>query len=510
MGLSLTLREVSEAADAVSAGVLHQEALRFLAKGAQKMVGTDPGAGTPEQKRTLQTSLKSDLRLHGLDYEVVMRQASRIRRSYLARWAGALRGPTPPRAERAARAIASHLLDMGYSSDFLHRWWKYRLHHEPGHRSFADIVDDAEGLAQASERGFEVMVPIARAIPLRQGQPPPAWRSARDVSAWLRRNGSDTSGIRQDGGLLLQVEALDLGAAVARVAELLDQLAARIAVGTKRGLALLGHVWVEGVRRGFPLDRAGRGVWAEALERENQLYDLRSTTGTRAMPARENQPYDARSTARIRAAIELLAHLQSSSPGAAVAGGWAAIEALLSEPGTERVQAADRLAMLVACSHPRAELTALSYAVSRGDGELAGRLKDLDDNRRRCDMVAHAISEGAIHDRLSAADHAALVRTQEMLSEPRRILLLVKEHAASAFRRLYRQRNLVLHGARMDAVALRASLRTAAPLVGAGIDRIVHAHYVDNLAPLPLTARATLALATVGTADGPRLTGLLE
>lgn len=513
VGLSLTLREVLEAADAVSAGVLHQEALRFVAQGARKMVGTDPGAGTVEQKRTLQTSLKSDLRLHGLDYEVVMRQASRIRGAYLARWAGALRGPTPPRTERAARAIASHLLDMGYSSDFLHRWWKYRLHHEPGHRSFADIVDDAEGLAQASERRFEVMVPIARAIRLRQGQPPPAWRSARDVSAWLRRNGSDASGIRQDGGRLLQVEALDPHAAVARVAELLDQLAARIAVGTKGGLALLGHVWIEGVPRGFRLDHAGRGVWVEALERENQLYDLRYSSGTRAAaaPARENQPYDARSTARIRAAIELLAHLQSSSPGAAVAGGWAAIEALLSEPGTDRVQAADRLAMLVACSHPRAELTALSYAVSRGDGELAGRLRDLDDNRRRCDMVAHAISQGAVgHDRLSAADHAALVRTQEMLSEPRRIPLLVKEHAASAFRRLYRQRNMVLHGARMDAVALRASLRTAAPLVGAGIDRIVHAHYVDNLAPLPLTARATLAVATVGTTDGPCLAGLLE
>lgn len=459
VGLSLTLREVLEAADAVSAGVLHQEALRFLARGAQKIVGTDPGAGTVEEKRTLQTSLKSDLRLHGLDYEVVMRQASTIRGSYLARWAVALRSPTPPRAERAARAIASHLLDMGYSSDFLHRWWKYRLHHEPGHRSFADIVDDAEGLAQASERRFEVMVPIVRAIRLKPGQPPPAWRSARDVSAWLRRNGA--SGIRQDGGLLLQVEALDPDAAVARVAELLDQLAARIAVGTKGGLALLGHVWIEGVPRGFRLDRAGRGVWVEALERENQLYDLRSSSGTRAVaaPARENQPYDARSTARIPAAIELLAHLQSSSPGAAVAGGWAAIEALLSEPGTDRVQAADRLAMLVACSHPRAELTALSYAVSRGDGELAGRLRDLDDNRRRCDMVAHAISEGAVgHDRLSAADRAALVRTQEMLSEPGRILLLVKEHAASTFRRLYRQRNMVLHGARMDAVALRASV----------------------------------------------------
>jgi hypothetical protein len=41
-------------------------------------------------------------------------------------------------------------------------------------------------------------------------------------------------------------------------------------------------------------------------------------------------------------------------------------------------------------------------------------------------------------------------------------------------RRLYRQRNLVLHWGRMNAVGLRAALRTAAPLVGAGMDRIAH------------------------------------
>ena len=513
VGLSLTLREVLEAADAVRAGVLHQEAMGFLANSAQKMVGTDPGAENDEEKRLLQATLKSKLRLDGLDYEVVRQQASTIRGAYLARWGGALRDRSPPGAERAARAIAAHLLDMGYSSDFLHRWWKYRLHHEPGHRSFADIVDDAQRLAQAPERCFEVMVPISRAIRWTRGHPPAAWRSPQDVAAWLRRHGSGASGIRQDGGFLFHVEALDPDAAVARVAELLDQLAARMEVGTKRGLALLGRVWIEGVAQAFRLDRARRGVWVEALERENQLYNVRSTGSipAAAVTERENEPSDGRSTGRIHAAIELLAHLQSSSPGAAVAGGWAAIEALLSEPGSDRARAADRLAMLVACSYPRAELTGLSYAISRGDGELAERLKEIGDNRRRCDKVASALSSGAVgHDGLCGSDRAAVFRTRKMLSEPRQTLTLVEEHATNAFRRLYRQRNMVLHGARMNAVALRASLRTASPLVGAGIDRIVHAHYVDNLAPLPLTARAKLALATLGTADGPGITNLLE
>ena len=42
VGLSLTLREVLEAAEAVSAGVLSPSSLNFLANVAQKIAGTDP------------------------------------------------------------------------------------------------------------------------------------------------------------------------------------------------------------------------------------------------------------------------------------------------------------------------------------------------------------------------------------------------------------------------------------------------------------------------------------
>ena len=233
-------------------------------------------------------------------------------------------------------------------------------------------------------------------------------------------------------------------------------------------------------------------VWVKAPEREGQLFDVHSS-------------------GRIHAAIELLSHLQSSSPGAAVAGGWAAIEALLSEPANDNVEAADRLATLVACSYPRAELTALSYDILRADRGLAARLQGVHENRRRCDIIADALLEGTlVSNQLRGSVSAAAARALEMLQHPRKTLALVREHASNAFRRLYRQRNMVLHGARTDAVALRASLRTAAPLVGAGIDRIVHAHYVGNVAPFPLTARAQIALATIGTDGGPVITTLLD
>ena len=98
----------------------------------------------------------------------------------------------------------------------------------------------------------------------------------------------------------------------------------------------------------------------------------------------------------------------------------------------------------------------------------------------------------------------------KLIADPQLVLRDVESHAALAFRRFYRQRNLVLHGGRTGAVALRASLRTVAPLVGAGMDRIVHAHLIAGTHPLDLAARARLEISRAGSRDGSPLTALLE
>ena len=77
-------------------------------------------------------------------------------------------------------------------------------------------------------------------------------------------------------------------------------------------------------------------------------------------------------------AMELVAPLDSES------GAGAGIEALLTGPGDEdRVSAADRMASLVACSFPRAELTALSYELEKEGGVVADQLKVCTTNRDR-------------------------------------------------------------------------------------------------------------------------------
>jgi hypothetical protein len=212
---------------------------------------------------------------------------------------------------------------------------------------------------------------------------------------------------------------------------------------------------------------------------------------------RENQLYTALPTSNIDAALELLGSLNEGPPGPAVASGWAAIEALLLGPGDSgnRGIAGDRLASLIACSFPRAELTSLAHAHIQSAADLlADQLKSLRTNRERIELLTKTLLAGHKLVLSSESDRLAESRIKTLLSCPRSSLLDIEEHATRALRRMYRQRNLVLHWGRMNAVCLRAALRTAAPLVGAGIDRIVHAWFSKNTSPLELAARARVRL----------------
>lgn len=80
----------------------------------------------------------------------------------------------------------------------------------------------------------------------------------------------------------------------------------------------------------------------------------------------------------------------------------------------------------------------------------------------------------------------------------------------TALRRFYRQRNILMHGGTTNSIALSTALRTAAPLVSAGLDRITHAALVEGITPLQLAARAKLNLELVGSSDGRHLVDLLE
>ena len=490
-GIVLTLREILQASEQVANGVLSDASLRSAASWAIIVAGRDPGAGDDARKKQVQRALRSDdkgdgIALRSAQYRTIQIIADEMEPAYLSRWATALRNPQNcPGPERTARAIGSHLLDAGFSSDFLHRWWTYKCKYEPGTKALAEIVDDAAALLAQGPRSFEILVAFEHApkgVP--SGKPKAEWLPNKEVSKWLSKHKFNVRGLRQRGGMKLLVEARDPLSAAELATETIDRLISRVSLGseTRNRLVPLPQIWIGGERDPLPLTPRRRRVEIHALHRENRLYDLSEFS-------------------IVDAAMELVAPLDSEPPSPAVAGGWGAIEALLTGPGDpERVLAADRMASLVACSFVRAELTTLSYQAEKEGGPIAVALKACLTNRDRCGVLAKTIQDGVPVAFTNDSDLAALARITALYASPSATLRDIEGHVSTCFRRLYRHRNMVLHGAKTDALGLRACLRTAAPLVGAGLDRIAHAWFVESRHPLELAARARLRLDTLGTA----------
>jgi len=200
---------------------------------------------------------------------------------------------------------------------------------------------------------------------------------------------------------------------------------------------------------------------------------------------------------RIDAALELLAPLDRGPAAPAVSGAWAAIETLLVAPGDQgKGDAGDRLATLVACSFPRAELTRLAHQyTATHDDHLAEAIHTASTNTRKAAAIAEELraSELSYPD---PSDQAAAARMRSLLTHPAGVLGDVERHVIRSIRRLYRVRNLILHGGMTDAEALPMALRAAAPLVSAGVDRVVRAQLLDAVSPIELVARARIAIET--------------
>ena len=120
------------------------------------------------------------------------------------------------------------------------------------------------------------------------------------------------------------------------------------------------------------------------------------------------------------------------------------------------------------------------------------------------------IVDGRMPAMRGEVDQAAIARLKKLLYNPGPELQTIRDAIGESFHRLYRQRNLILHGARLDSVALAASLRTVAKLAGAGMDRITHGCYVQRLKPMELVARANLSLALASREEPLCCVDLLE
>lgn len=375
----------------------------------------DFSVGDKAERKALGDVLKLPLRAAGLDYYALAQIADAIEQRYLDRWANATASDPNISHERIARAVVSHLLDLGLNSDYLHRWWKYRLAYELPRRPLHEVIAEAHNLVSMPPRVFQVLVAFDKVPPTKFSRPM-GWIDSDAVSTWLKAQNFSRAGVKQVGGIIFMVSARDPRAAADSTMDVVENLLARARVATTSEMHYLPHLWVSGEQNPLPFERRTPGLDLGALMRENVIY---TRSGAEDV---------------IDAAFEMLALLQTSSPIAAVAAGWAAIEAVLGESGN-RGTAADRLATIIACSFPRAELTALSYVLERESPTVRSGLSGITENYDRAKYIAELILSKQCPPTKSWSDRAMLERMKTVLSNPAAELRNIQNYVQTALRR---------------------------------------------------------------------------
>jgi len=499
-GTTLSLREVLECADdCLDRQVPRTTGLQFAIERTRSKVQLDPGVSH------LAEQLDSTLsQLDVNDVKEVPRVANdelgelvrRAEEEYCSRWRSA---PTDIPVEFAARAIASYLLDSGFSSDHLFRWLQAR---EVSFTTIHELAEETDGMVsdmQAKE--FQVFVPCTAPYVEQQGDPGTMqWMDGHKSAAWLAETFPDEQVRRQNGGFLLVVQERDPWSAIEAARSLIARADARAKVAqpsAHTAIRLDGWARVVGNRKEFTVHHAPRLVKIGSLHRNRSVYrfdgGLPSTTDD---------------------ALELASYMESPNAGAAITGGWAAVEALLIRPGERQNHlAADRLASLVACSLPRAELTPLAYKhMENAADELSDALRRVPSNYERIKLVEEHLYSGQHLTLTDGSDLAAEDRIIAILNDPSEHLDRIRGYVTESLRRLYYQRNRIAHAGSFRSVALSATVRTSFCLVGAGLDRIVHEQLVTDgsITPLKLVARAETELRLVGTEGGRSPTSLLD
>lgn len=472
------------------------EGMRYAAKALAKQVERDQGVGGEAVRSALVGAIAPfrDVQT-GKGYpseaerDRLRHFADRVSHDYLKRWSTAWDGPQKPEVEFASRCIAAHLLDWDFSASYLDNWLKRFTNTAT---PLASIIEEANSLMNQPKRAWTVCIP-AQSAPARLIEHE-SWLDATATSNWLKSRSFPAP--MQAGSMLVTVAAYDPWGAVLLANELFTRTQARARLGlrTSHPLSALGKAFVEGEPQTFQLQEPRRKV---------EIPNLSSSDAMGAVTHYGDAgPLDD--------AFELAATMYDSPPGPAITGGWAAIEGLLFRPRETGAQkAADRMAAIIACSFPRAELQTLSNTLARGTTEIGKEFSSLP-RPRWARHLEELIGSGRHIQFNDHSDQAAFQRLQEMAARPGEVVVRVGDYVAGALRRLYNQRNIIMHSGRFQSCALATTIRTTPSLVGAGLDRITHGQgRAVPITALELAARAEIEIGLLGKPGGRSLSDLL-
>lgn len=484
-GTLLALKELVEAAEWCSKGVLSEESVQYFKNNQIRPdLGRDIGIGTSAVRSQLDDLFKRPFKYNSQSRRELSRLIEWIEVNYLLAWQDASGGNTFD-GERASRFITSHLLDLGFHPDYLRK----EISAVDSAASAADVIEELRGMASRPLTRFCGWVQLTSVPKIELLKQSSFWVSPSEVSQLLRKAG-EAPPRGQWGGMRFEVEARDALAATAAVHDQLLRLQnrARFLRSQKPFLYEPKFRLFDGTVISIKTHRTA--ISAMSLVKAGVLYRTEGGEGS----------FD-----RIDDSFELASHLISSPPAVAVSNAWAALEALLIDPAENdraaggRVVAADRAATIVANGWPRAELTRLSYIAakmldSHSRLKRALEVTGEDANIRRCRVLLENWNEVESLKNLPPRDMAAISRMSRLLNNPSGTLGRVEGYIKGSFRRLYRQRNLVMHGGAVRSLALAPTARTVGPLVGIFMDRISASAHLEGNNPLDAVAQAAVSL----------------
>lgn len=506
-GSIVLLDEVVEAVLATWDGSLtSDEAMKDVIRVAIAQVKRDPGIGDESVGAELERLLnalapsgnsrsKPTPELQQLLARVAA-FAERCRTGYFLRWIAHVEAGkvTTESVELTARLLTAHLLDEGFHRNHIHGW----LLAQGRRADLAKTLTKGREMLLEPHRTFTFTVGLLRAPSEVRESLGSAWLDAETyIERFKAASNPKSRPIPREGAGAIEwtTSARDPHAAMYDLLDWQHRLLAR----AQLGLGQSGKIE-------FEADLIDAG----ADKIRSPLEDLRSI---RVPAIQRNRLFvgGVAATHQLDGAIGLLASHSGEVRGASIASVWAAAEGLLGRPGGKGTDVADRLADIVTCSFPRAEIGELArvWAESESDA-LSASLKDQASGDQARIMSEHLVANGDPGFRLGS-HKAAVARYLQLSSDPAGVLHRVRGYYSSVFRRLYYHRNFIMHAAKFDSVTLGVSVRTAPVLVAAALDRLVNAqHGKVAVAPLALAARAENELRMVGQSGSRPIYQLLD
>lgn len=484
------------------------DGLLFVTAYTARQVDKDPGCGAPAARLRLKELLEKVNPKSGNSgpkgFQVGVTQsleqmAQRVEAEYLKNWAAeigsgslSLASGSGTEVELAARSIVSHLQDEGFSGHHLHRWLK-AIQGRCGdddkrcQEAVVTFLDECHAALIKPPVKWNAIIPFRRLPDGVEKNSSYDYLSTEDLEAHCDAVGAPRLR-RGAGAIRLEVLARDEHAAMSQVDSIVRRLTARGQVGGER-IEAEGRALLKKEANWRKITTWQPQASLPAISRHDMIFSMLS----------QQSSADA---ARLDDALELLTVLDESTSWASVASAWAAVESLLA-PGQRlgAVAAADRLADILACSYARAELTHVAFVWQHhGLDALAAKFKSGISSARKLDLLHEHLKNKGVPSEVLAADPVGAARVVALVRDPKPVLGRVREYLQASLRRLYDQRNRVMHAAASGSVALPSALRTTPTLVAAGLDRIVHgAHATPSLSPLALAARAENELSLLDT-----------